>query len=112
MATATPVATRYELLTTVDISDVPPGERRALAEAFTGALPKLAGDYPTVKQYRVRLLDANDELLVGLRLEKPTDQGIEDIAAALIGDGMREATRLVSGTVSEARIGAMETTLA
>ncbi|MGO1183474.1 MAG: hypothetical protein ACTHZ5_10020 [Micrococcaceae bacterium] len=78
----------YELVTTLSLEGVDLHERNHIIAALNQAVFDATGHYPTVTAYFVKPHPEGKNVSVGLRIEKPRESGVENIAQRVIDDAL------------------------
>lgn len=102
----------FELHTKIDLDGLEHEECRLFAAALRDGIREAATDHPTVSEFFVHIEDTAPEAVVGLRIRKPTDKGLEDIADAVLNQGLENAEKQVRSTMRVSAIRETETALA
>lgn len=100
----------FELRTTINLEEMSDSLQADFNELLKTTVYEASANYPTVKAFFVRYIPEQSEVIVGLRIEKSSDDGIENISDALIRDSLENAIEQV-GNQNRAVIEESELTL-
>ena len=82
---------KFELRTTISLKEIQTSSHTDFHELLKKTIYEASANYPAVKAFFVRYIPRESKIIVGLRIEKSSDDGIENIADALIRDGLETA---------------------
>lgn len=102
----------FELQTTIEVKTDVAGGFQAFADSLRESIVSAASGHPTVKQFFVQADEPRSEVVVGLRIGKPTGNGVEQIADAVLEEAVRIAQDMANGSNAQAVVRETEAALA
>lgn len=102
----------FELQTRLDLRAESSADFRAFVDALRESVPAVASAHPAVRQFFVEADKSKSEMLVGLRVRKSGDNGVEEIADTVLIQALHRAQGLKGGARVQIAVRQTETTLA